>query len=514
MQRWWGKLNALIGNTAPYQIAGGSLTSGNHAAIQTYANNPDILIVQATGTWACSGGLNVQMSPNGSTWTTIGNIPSASTTAIKVQFCPAFPLYQVVPSAGTWTSGTAVVSIKQNGDLKAALLGDSTFCGVDGVNSYPTGSDTSSGCQPFSAAVLLSKLFADAVTPPTPSSVDSFFNDSGQAVNSGSLSSYDTRITYGAGWTYPGGFFSVNGSIIFNTTDTTSVFSFTPAQSFDCFHISCFSLFSGGTGYTGKLQIKVNGSTTGFTSYYNGVALTNNIIDGTATGPWSATQVNRITVICTSNQNGGTAGSTAITFVPTANGSYGPQIMHVDCFLSTSSRIRFWNWGQSGSAIGRQTDTNCWNGGNNSPTYVLGPSGVMCAVYAPDIVVANQTINNMGGDNTNSGAAPFNLTSYLVNYQNMITEVLNSGASMVLVTGFPPNSSSAAANPVSATMAQYIAANYQLAKSKKIMLLDQFNRWGSWVNSNNQGLMASNYHATIQGYWDQARFIYENLRFQ
>ena len=517
LPRYWGKLRTLQANSAPFQIASGTLT-GNSSVVSATPNNPDVVIAVITGTWSISSGIDFDMSPDGTTWTTVLTVTTNGTYVIP--FCPGYFGYRLRPHAGAgYVSGTATIVIKQNADVKLACAGDSITTGVCGILTSQ-GADTSSGCQPYAWPTRLAQLF-NGVTAPTaqqssatvtsiiPTTLSSIFGDNGIFQGGGAIESYDARVTRGSGWASVGGIYTLNGVPLLNISNTTGVLSFAPAESFNAFH---FTFCNFANGLMGKLQIKVDGSASGFQAYYKGTPLTNNIIDGTSSGPWASGTGGVIKITCIPTVSSPLADTThTISLTPTVNGSYGPSYASIDCFSTLRSQLRIWNWGQSGSGIVDQLSADGWNGQGPAQAYFpLGPAGTISTVYIPDCTIFCLDINNANNDGANSGAAPWNISSYKTNYQQMITEALTTG-DVVIMSGSCPNP--AVVVPVSATIDTYVSTEYSLAKNNGLMFLDLHNRLVSWSNAIYIAqIMAGNLHMTRSGYWEIALFVFENLK--
>lgn len=346
-----------------------------------------------------------------------------------------------------WRKALAGVKSGQ-GNATILCLGDSTTMGVG------TGSSTTSGqFYQNSFPKFLSDRFNNAGVASSWQSVISSGNTSNATPSSGNN---DSRFVKGSSWSAAGSTHSIGGTT-FTASTNTNALSFTPN-----FPVDTFVVFYQGNTANGSFTIDVNGgaattvnSTTGSKSY----------LSSTITAPLGLNTCN----------------------VKWLSGG-GVNVWGILAYDSSKPQVIIANAGWAGMTSARFVDAD---------VLLTMPS-----------LGQQLTIINCGINDWDNGPA-ISVATHLTNMQSAITKCLTVG-DVVLMTPNPSQVGSSGVPP-RATQLQYIAAQYQLAKTNNLTLIDNYGRLVSWEAANPLGFYFDNLHSNAYGYADQSDFIYNVL---
>ena len=267
-----------------------------------------------------------------------------------------------------------------------------------------------------------------------------------QGLAMANLSNPDSRFVKGTGWTNYSGPFGFEHSA-FTATAASGNLVFTPGSTqgtFDTFDVYYIRFSTGG-----NLSITATGSSTSLTVNTAGASA---IMKATVTA--------------------GSAGiNNSVSIVDTSGTVY---VLGIEPYLSTKPSVRLGNAGAGGSTSGSWATAD---GGFGSEAAIQA--------YAPDLCVISLGINDATGS-----VAPATFSS---NLQTVITACQASG-DVVLMT-MPPSTGS----PYSTLEPQYVQAEYQLAQTDSLPVVDIYKRFGNTYNSN---YMFDPYHPNQYGYQD------------
>lgn len=325
-----------------------------------------------------------------------------------------------------------------NGNARIFFIGDSTTEGT-GANGASTG-DLKTNSFPGEISRYLNS-----------SGINSHFN-SFMCASNGNITSHDTRVTVGSGWTQ--GVAQALGGQTFTANSTTASITFTPAVNCDT-----FNFFGIKTAGAGTIAYNLNGSTNTLQSLAGTGLILNTLT--TSLG------------VNTANVNWSSGGS--IFF------------QGIEAYDSSKKWVSVLNCGWNGSASGS------WS----SESTVFGYAAAMLFM-SPDLVIINIGINDW-----TPGTA---LATYQANIQTLITQAQAGGADVVLCTPNPTGGTATAA-----TQLPYVNVLYSLAVSNNILLVDLWNRFGTYTLSNTNGMMFDTLHPNGTGYADIAQAIFNGI---
>ena len=276
------------------------------------------------------------------------------------------------------------------------------------------------------------------------------------AGNSG-LTSYDPRLALGGNWAINTGTLTL-GSESISITSGSGTLSFTPSIQVDTFEI--YFISNSGLG--------------SFTANFNGGSTISTVATGGASG------VGRAIV-------SGALGANTLNIAPTGSGAI--YIVGFVAFNSAVKQISVINAGWVGalaSDVGSQSSP--WASANAIPT------------VSPDLTIIDCSINDW------NNSTPVNI--YKSAMQQAINQAQLSG-DVILMTGAPSNTSAAS----NGQMAAIVGANYGLALSNNVPLIDTVARWISWGVSNPLGFYGSGeiIHPSGPGYADISQSVAARL---
>lgn len=339
----------------------------------------------------------------------------------------------------------AIAGVKAGvANARILCIGDSTTFGT-GANGAGSG-NWRAQCYPTRLAGLLNAAGVNAEW-------NSFF---GGGRNTTDQLSFDSRIVVGSVWSVPStADTTMFGGYMMNAQANTNALSFTPTVPVDTFVVYYPQLPSGTRGF----NIQIDSGT-----------------------PTSVNPVNALNQM-TSATITASLGTHTLNITQIAGSIY---IAGIDAYDSSKKWISVMNAGWRGS-----TSVN-WNDTTNP----YGPVATQTfTTVAPTLTIINLAINDWN--------APTSLATYKTNIQAIITAALTTG-DVILVA---PNPSDVTAYASLATQASYVAVLYQLAAANNLILIDIFNRWGSYASSNSLGINYDGLHPNGAGYADLTRLI-------
>ena len=365
----------------------------------------------------------------------------------------------------------AAFAAMKNGtsNLQALCLGDSTTAGTNPAG----GADASnSWCAKLSQQLARQGYYGG--TAPTSAQLGSMgwqnvFGDHGAATPVTGLTTYDARVTGMTGWSVFGTAGTFMGNNLLWSTSTTNPLTFTPTQPTDT--IDVWYVDNGAAYATVSILGGAAGATTPTTLINNVPSGSNTIKKATATFTGGST-------VWTIK-----AGSAATMF-----------ILGFNSYNAATTEVSLINCGIQGLRGASGSYPNTQNGSCFAPntTYYqnLNPAyGNSSALISP-LAIIMLGINDAG----NTAAA-----AYYAGIAATITALQSSGKTDVLLVnsyGLP-----AASQTLLAQEAILAAANYQLAATFGVALVDIPARWGIQATSTYVG--ADNIHPTLTvGYPD------------
>ncbi|MFA5920149.1 MAG: SGNH/GDSL hydrolase family protein [Methylococcaceae bacterium] len=335
-------------------------------------------------------------------------------------------------------------------NAKIAFIGDSTEMG-----SLATG--TAIGNRPLTVSDAVARSF---VAQGISANVASTVGTSSYTVLADMLG-YDTRWTAGAGWTLfqPAGGICIGNR--FNNTTTDTALNFTPldanggAMVFDTIEI-LYEKYSTFANFT----VGVDGGAAAFTSTQAGTGET---AKATVSVPLLAHTVNIAKL--------------------TADAAKTLNIFSILCYNSAKKEVICYCMGRSGAAIHLLMQGPGW----------LTSLGEITLI-APHLSIINVSINDAV-----AGTDP---VIYKTKLQTLITHCLQYG-DVILRPG----------NPVSGyNITPYVQANYELAETNGINIIDIHSRVVSWASANTLGMMGDALHPNKYLYRDIGNAVFEMIR--
>lgn len=342
----------------------------------------------------------------------------------------------------------AAVAATRLGSREAVIncIGDSRTAGSNGNNNSYT------GARPFAWPVQLPALLA---AKGLPAHADNFYGDQNTPSAGVAYPTYDTRVSEGSGWGKNGSFWAIGpGSTITNTTNTTGVLAFTPANSFDT--IDVYYVTGGGFG--------------SFTTNVDGGAS----LGTTATAGTSGVGKATFSV---------TAGTHTIN-IQNATVGNGVFIYGIETRLSTARKVSVRCLGAGGaSSVWWNANTNPWQG--VQPIATLGG----------DLTIIDIAVNDSI------------LGTSLPTFQTNMTAILNAVKAVTDVIVVGGVAGSTASNPLNGdpSLASYQAILFSLAQSMGLPYVDWKARWRDFTTSNALGFFGTTsdpLHPGPTGYLD------------
>lgn len=331
-------------------------------------------------------------------------------------------------------------------DAKIAFVGDSTTAGF-----FATGVQYADNRPLAIANRIAAMLNGRGIT----ATVGNTFGDSQMSASNFLL--YDTRWTFGSGWTTGQLTAIVGGNAITHNAANTNAANFTPAGTFD----------------TIDVWTVTNPAYQAFTVAVDGGGALATIT------PTAATSILKTTVSTTLSTH-------TINFAKTAANAALSHILAVDTYDSTTAKVRCWNCGAgaSTSAIWGTTTSSVW----------LAPN--LLATYAPHLTVICLGINDW--------IAAVSAATFTTNMQVLITKALSTG-DVILVT--PPPTQIGYSGTTQANMDALRAATFALAATNNVPVLDIFGRFVSYTDANSYGFYGDGAHPDRTGYQDWANAL-------
>jgi hypothetical protein len=353
-------------------------------------------------------------------------------------------LAKVAPIAAWPAPKLAVLRESVRAGLSSGLLvmdGDSI------VHGWANGA---SGLRSQSIPALLAQMLTAAGIP---AENDSWFGLGGEATLA-ALSTYDPRITFGAGWV-ASTIISVGGKAFANNT-TTNALSVTPTFAWDTAEIWT----QGQTGVACPFTCDVGGAVANLTT------TASTFVRHTYSPGSKAVQTLSI------KRN--TAGSEVLT----------PVGIH--CWDSTTKRVAIFNFGVAGATSSDKNVTSAASSPNTAYTTIA--SGAM----GGSIPVAGSLSL---GINDRRGGPVVDLATYQANMQALITTRKALGDLLAFIP--PPSKTSDTAQ---ATQDLYDNALRALCVSNGVPCFDTPVAWNYWAGANAAGLFGSdNLHTSVPG---------------
>jgi hypothetical protein len=338
-------------------------------------------------------------------------------------------------------------------NAKILFLGDSTEMG-----SLATGGATLNRPLTISDAVARS-FVRDGISANVASTIGT---SSYTAI--ADMLAYDARWTAGAGWTIyvPSSTYGIGNR--FSNTTTDSALNFTPldangvAMQFDKIDV----LYEAHSSYA-NFTIGVDGGAAAFTSTQAGAGAT---LRATATVALAAHTVNIAKVL--------------------ADAAKTLNIYGILCYNSAIKEVVCYCGGRSGGAIHQLSNKGGIADWMSSITEIT--------LLAPDLSIINCTIND--------AALSTNIETYKTKLQALITHCLQYG-SVILRPG----------NPISGyNITPYVQANYELAVTNNLPIIDIHERFVDYTTANALGYMADTLHPIKYGYQDIANNVYDVIK--
>ncbi len=342
-----------------------------------------------------------------------------------------------------------IAKVKNNqGNCRIMLLGDSTTLG-----SYSNGANSANIGFAAPAPIMANAFNAAGI----PSTNDAWW---GGGYPAGTIA-LDGRVTVGSGWASDsGGAFTIGGYDMQNNS-TNNNLVFKPIHPFDTCQIWYLQ-----TASTGTLSANISGGTPTTKSTANA---------GNGLGSITLTGTKGINTCNVSWSSGG--------FI---------HVIGMETWDSSKSVVLFEEAGAGGSTSTQWTSntTNSW-----------GVAAGGLTTIAPDAVWINLDINEW----VNS----IGVSTHKTNLQTMINNIQSAGADVFLVTGVPSDPTGSGISL--ATQQSYINADYTLAQSNNIPLIDVNDLFQSYAVSNPLGLYGNTYHPSQLGYEKYANLVASDL---
>jgi lysophospholipase L1-like esterase len=324
------------------------------------------------------------------------------------------------------------------GRLRLALLGDSTTAGT-GAN---TGTSGLVGAYPYAYPSVLASILNARLA--SASNLNSIW---GVVASTASYSTFDTRLTLGAGW--------ANSPVLsiapmwLNST-TTNAFAFTPVGQFDTADIWYVKT----PGYD-SFTVNVDGGATLETVDCN-----------------AAVAVGKQTVTCA-------LGSHTLNIARSGIGG-NVQIIGIETYNSAAFGIDVFNWGYHGST------STTWN----STALAYSPANAIAAI-APDVVTIGLGINDTGATAD---------ATFRTNIQVLITKAVSVGDCIIVI----PNPVIADGQYSQANQNTLRQSLLSLAATNDLPVIDRKLSMESYTQANASGLMYDVLHPNKFGYTEVA----------
>jgi lysophospholipase L1-like esterase len=345
-----------------------------------------------------------------------------------------------------WSSAVQAVLAGQR-NARVIFIGDSTTAGYDAGNGVLSNNNKAE-----SPPTVVAGLF--------PNGLGSSTSISGNQ-NASNTSLYDTRTSFGAGWTFSSGLSGqVLGGFAIESVTTATDFNFVPGKSWDTAELYYSSYPTAG----GTANLSING--------------TGSI--GTVVTLSDATAFNKATVTKTlGNDTFNTKRLTGTQY----------DFESIVLYNSAVKEITVMNAGWSGSkAINLTTGTGPWSTINSMAT------------YDPDLVVIDMGINDY------NLASPTSEISFKASMQSVINAATAAGADVLLVVPVPSGTANGIAHQ--GAFQTYI---HDLATTNNLPTVDFISSWGSYASANANGWMSDTLHPNVTGYAQKAQTLFSAI---
>lgn len=351
-----------------------------------------------------------------------------------VQFPSRLALPKWRASVGKVRDGSATA--------KLAVIGSSTSAG-QGAGTRPKG--------------LVARLTQMLNTYYAPATSGGIFGGSFASTNT--LATFDTRITFGAGWVASTTDNPLGSFAFKNSTDTTGLLQFTPMEPFNIVDVYVKKVPGSGT-----LTVSIDGGVTPLTT------------SGSGAEELAFVRVSGIAV-----------GTHTVSLRATALGTDGVEVYAIRTYNTTQRAIDVFQWAHSGGTAQNFLQTGKpWSAYNAINR------------YAPDLALF------VVASNVWTGNQP--LATFKAQMQSLISR-LKETSDVGLIAGIPT-----LANDVPlAVQQQYVDATQELAVLNGLPFIDNWRRFGSWEQANANGLMFDGGHLNGPGYSDFATPIFKLL---
>lgn len=345
--------------------------------------------------------------------------------------------------------GKCVSKVKANaGNCRILMIGDSVTAGLYS-NGTNSGNDSAAG----PAADLAAAFNAAGIN----SSYNAWW---GTGWTTNPIQGIDSRLTVGSSFTSASVTFQVGGTYFTSSTNTNAI-TFKPTTPIDTCRI-----WYAQSGTSGTISYNINGGSAS-------TQATTNAGFGT----------NFVTIT-------GTKGINTCNVSWSSGGSV--FIVGMEAWDSTKSTIIFEPAGAGG------TTTTNWT---SSTTNGFGVAAGQLTTIAPDAVWVNLDINEW----VNS----IGVSTHTTNMQTIITAIKTAGADPIIVTGVP---SSVTGSSISqATQQSYIYADYALAQSNNIALIDVFDFFNTYTLNSALYQSGNFYHPNQIGYQKYSNLVAYDL---
>jgi lysophospholipase L1-like esterase len=353
-----------------------------------------------------------------------------------------------------WVAGKNGFSRVKAGTGRATIVvcGDSTSWGEGGGDSGGNmRQNAKERCWPTVLAKQLTALGIPA----------NYENINGSGGNSGVTFATDFQNFYKTGFNLTGGWVGLSssttagGCLFTNTTDTTGVMTYTPQIPVDRFEIADLQVSTGGIiaySIDGGTEVQLNQA--------------------------NATSSFRRTVI-----NCGSVGTHTLSIRRISGNAF---VAGVRSWNSTVPAVDIINLGRCSS------QTSDWMV-NSNPWSPLPSFANYC--LTADIVIIDHTINDELNNQT--------VANYKANLLTLINTAKAGGAMVILMTGNPSN----VATITDAVQQTFRQAMKDVAIANNVPMIDQWDKYGTWVALNALGWMYNNNHPNKLGYADLGSFM-------